>query len=350
MNTTPVLYLMMGLLFGTTFLSLGIMLGVWLGKRNSPLPSPSNAGHSSAPAPETQQLVDALKSFAAWTSDFSGDFTRYQSTMSSLSRRVADGKSVQTKEDIQGLLDQIIAANKSLQARLDNAEHKRDTQTKQLEGYLSEARTDALTGLSNRRAFDQKMEECFQKWNQSKQLFSLALVDIDHFKRINDTYGHPAGDAVLREIASRLKDFADEAVHIARFGGEEFALLFEANSKASAAVMEKIRLAIEGKPIDADGNAINVTLSGGVSQIASNDRIATLVRRSDQALYTAKMASRNRVFIHNGTLCEVFGNPPSRPSDNPTAKSHEELLDVSTDPVEQRILKQIDRMLTKDSV
>jgi diguanylate cyclase len=350
MNTTPVLYLMMGLLFGTTFLSLGIMLGVWLGKRNSPLPSHSNAGHSSAPVPETQQLVDALKSFAAWTSDFSGDFTRYQSTMSSLSRRVADGKSVQTKEDIQGLLDQIIAANKSLQARLDNAEHKLDTQTKQLEGYLSEARTDALTGLSNRRAFDQKMEECFQKWNQSKQLFSLALVDIDHFKRINDTYGHPAGDAVLREIASRLKEFSDEAVHIARFGGEEFALLFEATSKASAAVMEKIRLAIEGKPIDADGNAIKVTLSGGVSQIANNDRIAKLVRRSDEALYTAKMAGRNRVFIHNGTLCEVFGNPPPRPSDNPSAKSHEELLDVAIDPVEERILKQIDRILTKDSV
>ncbi|MCE3016957.1 MAG: GGDEF domain-containing protein [Pirellula sp.] len=350
MNTALVLYLMMGLLFGTTFLSLGIMLGVWLGKRNSPLPSPTHAGYSSTPTPETQQLVDALKTFAAWTSDFSGDFTRYQSTMNSLSRRFADGKSVQTKEDIKGLLDQIIAANKSLQARLDNAEHKLDTQTKQLEGYLSEARTDALTGISNRRAFDQKMEECFQKWNQSKQLFSLALVDIDHFKRINDTYGHPAGDAVLREIGSRLKDFSGEAVHIARFGGEEFALLFEATAKASASVMEKIRLVIEGKPIDADGNAIKVTLSGGVSQIASNDRISTLVRRSDEALYTAKMAGRNRVFIHNGTLCEVFGNPPPRPSDNPTAKSHEDLLEVSADPVEKRILKQIDRILTKDSV
>jgi diguanylate cyclase len=350
MNTAPLLYLMMGLLFGTTFLSLGIVLGVWMGKRNSPMPSRALGEQSSSPAPETQQLLDALKSFAAWTSDFSGDFTRYQSTMSSLSRRVADGKSVQTKEDIQGLLDQIITANKNLQDRLDNAEHKLDTQTKQLEGYLSEARTDALTGLSNRRAFDQKMEECFQKWSQNKQLFSLALVDIDHFKRINDTYGHPAGDAVLREIASRLKDFSDEAIHIARFGGEEFALLFETSSKVSAVVMEKIRSAIEGKPIDADGNAIKVTLSSGVSQIGNNDRIAKLVRRSDEALYTAKMAGRNRVFIHNGTLCEVFGNPPPRPTDNPSAKSHEELLETSADPVEQRILKQIDRMLTKDSV
>ena len=349
MNTTPVLYLIMGVLLGTSFLLLGIAIGVWMGKRNSELPSHSLGVHHSSPAPEPQQLLEALKSFAAWTSDFSGDFTRYQSTMSSLSRRVADGKSVKTKEDIQSLLDQIVTANKNLQDRLDNAEHKLDTQTKQLDGYLSEARTDALTGLSNRRAFDQKMEECFQKWNQNKQLFSLALVDIDHFKRINDTYGHPAGDAVLREIASRLKGFSDEAVHIARFGGEEFAILFQASATASAAVMEKIRCALQDKPIDADGHSIKVTLSSGVSQIANNDRIAKLVRRSDEALYTAKMAGRNRVFIHNGTLCEVFGNPLPQPTDTRTANPNEEFVEITSDPVEQRILKQIDRMLTKDS-
>lgn len=350
MNTAPVLYLMMGLLFGTTFLSIGIGLGLWMGKRSTPVPHPVRTEYTSAPAPETQQLLDALKSFASWTSDFSGDFTRYQSTMSSLSRRAADGKSVKTKEEIQSLLDQIVDANRNLQARLDNAESKLDTQTKQLEGYLSEARTDALTGLANRRAFDQKMEECFQKWNQKKQLFSLALVDIDHFKRINDTYGHPAGDAVLREIACRLKDFSNETVLIARFGGEEFALLFETPAKVAAVVMEKIRTAMEEKPIDADGSSVKVTLSSGVSQVAQNERISKLVRRSDEALYTAKMAGRNRVFIHNGTLCEVFGNPSETNVDNASAKLHEELLEPVSDPVEQRILKQIDRLLTRDSV
>jgi diguanylate cyclase len=340
---------MMGLLFGTTFLSIGIMLGMWMGKRNIPVPSPNPRDFAALPGAETQQLLDALKNFAAWTSDFSGDFNRYQSTMSSLSRRAADGKSVQTKEDIQGLLDQIIDANKNLQSRLDNAESKLDTQTKQLEGYLSEARTDALTGLANRRAFDQKIEECFQKWSQSKQLFSLAMVDIDHFKKINDTYGHPAGDAVLREIAVRLREFSSDTILIARFGGEEFSLLFASSAKDAASIMEKIRRSMEDKPIDADGNSIKVTLSSGVSQIGNNERIGKLVRRSDEALYTAKMAGRNRVFIHNGTLCEVFGNPSAGSVATSASMSSEELSAAPADPVEERILKQIDRMLMKDS-
>ena len=143
-------------------------------------------------ATEQQQMLSVVRNMANWTSDFAGDFTRYQSKMESLSRAAADGKTVRTKEEVQKLLDQIVNANNQLQSRLDSAEEKLEQQTKQLAGYLTEARTDGLTGLANRRAFDQKMDECYAKWQQTKQPFSLALIDIDHFKKINDTHGHPA--------------------------------------------------------------------------------------------------------------------------------------------------------------
>ncbi|XZE36560.1 GGDEF domain-containing protein [Pirellulaceae bacterium SH501] len=350
MNTTPVLYLMLGLLFGTTFLSVGIALGYWVSRRGQPAYPPTTPPQVPATPSldETQQIVNAIRNFATWTTDLAGDFSRYQSTLSSLTRRAADGTSIQTKEDVQVLLEQIVAANRQLQERLDSAEQKLEDQTKQLAGYLSEARTDALTGLANRRAFDQRIEECFGKWTKLKSLFSLALIDIDHFKKINDSYGHPAGDAVLREVANRLRDFTAETLQIARYGGEEFAVLLESDAVAAANLMERIRLTMCERPVSAEGHEIPVTLSCGVSQIAPDDRIGKLVRRSDEALYTAKMAGRNRVFVHNGNACEVFGKPA--PGGIVQANTGVEVNNTpSSDALEEKILKQIDQILAKHS-
>jgi diguanylate cyclase len=341
---------MMGLLFGTTFLALGIMLGVWVCKRNAIDGPESGEKLGSYTRTETKQILEALKSFATWTSDFAGDFSLYKAKMNDLSHKASDANAFQTKEDVRGLLDQIVSANRELQARLDNAEVKLEQQTKQLAGYLNEARTDGLTGLANRRAFDQRIDECFKKWTDQKQVFSLALIDIDHFKKINDTFGHPAGDAVLKEVAVRLKDQGNDCLLIARYGGEEFALLFSTPVHAAAKHMERLRLSIAAKPIQAEGQLIKVTMSSGVSEIARDDRVGKIIRRSDEALYSAKMAGRNRVFIHTGKLCEVFGQPTAGEAMSPSAgmPSGQEL--VQTDPVEQRLLKEIDRLLAEERV
>ncbi len=148
---------------------------------------------------------------------------------------------------------------------------------------------------------------------ERKQVFTLALVDIDHFKKINDTYGHPAGDAVLKEVAGRLRIQDESCLLVARYGGEEFAILFTAPLNTAASKMESIRTMIQDKSVSAEGHTIQVTISVGVSEITADDRIAKIVRRSDEALYSAKMSGRNRVFVHTGKLCEVFGNPgPAR--------------------------------------
>ena len=307
---TPVIYLMMGVLFGTTFLALGIALGVWLSKRqSSDLASTTPETIGSFSRAETQHLLNALRSFATWTSDFAGDFHRYRTQMNELSIKASNENSFKTKEDVKGLLGQIVVANRDLQSRLENAEKKLDQQTHELAGYLNEARTDGLTGLANRRAFDQRIDECYKNWVERKQVFSLALIDIDHFKKINDTYGHPAGDAVLKEVSNRLRIQDESCMLVARYGGEEFALLFATPLHAAASKMELIRTTIQDKAVYAEGHTVQVTISSGVSEITTDDRIAKIIRRSDEALYSAKMSGRNRVFVHTGKLCEVYGNP-----------------------------------------
>ena len=339
MNTMPVLYLLMGLLFGTTLLAVGIALGFWMGKRLSP----SDVGQF---AVNQQQMIAALRNMATWTTDFAGDFTRYQSTMQSLTRDAADSKKVRTKEEVQGLLDRIVEANSQLQSRLESAEEKLDVQTKQLAGYLTEARTDGLTGLANRKAFDQKLDECYAKWLSTKQPFSLALVDIDHFKNINDTYGHPAGDAVLREMSARLRAIGSESIIIARYGGEEFGVLFDGDATHAARIMEGLRLTIAEKPMQGEGNSISITVSTGVARIMSDEKLGKIVRRSDEALYSAKMGGRNRVFIHNGVLCECFGQPRAG---SVVVESVLAEAPPITDDLEHRVLSRLDRLISQEA-
>jgi len=340
MSNTPILYLLMGLLFGTTLLATGIALGFWAGKR-------IHGGSTSLL--DQKQMVAALHNMASWTSDFAGDFNRYQSTMQNLNRDVADNKKVRTKEEVQQILNRIVDANSQLQNRLESAEEKLETQTKQLAGYLTEARTDGLTGLSNRKSFDQKLDECNSKWLATKKPFTLALVDIDHFKKINDTYGHPAGDSVLREISSRLRELSGESILVARYGGEEFAILFDRESQSAASVMERLRLEIASKTIAAEGHTISVTISTGVAQVINEERIGKLVRRSDEALYAAKMGGRNRVFIHNGLLCEPYGKPDRI---GPVVESIHTLIVESppdSNQLEHRVLSRLDSLISEEA-
>lgn len=343
MSTTPLLYTLMGLLFGTTLLALGIAMGFWMAKRGAS----GDLAQAAQVSAEQQNMLALMRNMANWTNDFAGDFTRYQSKMESLSRVAADGKTVGTKEGVQRLLNQITNANEALQSRLNNAEQKLDDQTKQLEGYLTEARTDGLTGLANRKAFDKKLEDCFQKWQQSKTSFSLAMIDVDHFKKVNDTYGHPAGDAVLKEMAARLSEIKHDSLMVARFGGEEFAILFEGSENDAAEVMERLRRSIAEKVFEADGVSIPVTMSCGVARILGDERIGKLVRRADEALYSAKMGGRNRVFVHNGILCTGFGAHLSSAT-VASIKNKVESTPASND-LEQRIRTKLSSIIEHES-
>jgi len=155
------------------------------------------------------------------------------------------------------------------------------------------ARVDALTNLANRRGAEEAMNRMVSRANRDGSPLSLAILDVDHFKRVNDTFGHAAGDEVLRALAVVLQRTVREGDMAARWGGEEFlALLPTAALEGAQIVAERVRVGVENAALPGIGR---VTLSAGVAQLRPNEKALDLVGRADEALYRAKMQGRNRV-------------------------------------------------------
>jgi diguanylate cyclase (GGDEF)-like protein/PAS domain S-box-containing protein len=169
---------------------------------------------------------------------------------------------------------------------------------------LTEANTDALTGLANRRGFDRFASHALEPTRSFDQPTALLMLDLDHFKLVNDTHGHAAGDAVLRELARRWQRQVRASDLITRLGGEEFLVLLPNTTLAQAVeVAEKLRLVTSSLPValgpEVDGPALAVTVSVGVTGLDSvrAEEIHTLLQAADTALYEAKHGGRNRVAI-----------------------------------------------------
>jgi len=159
--------------------------------------------------------------------------------------------------------------------------------------------TDSLTGLYNRRYLTSHLEGLLGRTGRSRA-FSLLMLDLDDFKRINDTYGHEAGDAVLAEFAQRLQRAVRGIDLAARYGGEEFVVLMpDTGLEAAAAVAERLRRAVADAPftLPRGGQMLPVTVSIGVAEARRDDTPPMLLRRGDMALYAAKQAGRNRVVV-----------------------------------------------------
>jgi two-component system, cell cycle response regulator len=157
---------------------------------------------------------------------------------------------------------------------------------------------DGLTQVHNRRYFDEAIERELSRCRRYQRALSLTLIDVDHFKKINDTFGHLAGDAVLKEVAGSIKKRIRKEDLFARYGGEEFALLCpELDHKGVLQMAEKVRKLIEGHEFRFDGAAIPVTISCGTATLAGkkSDDAQALIARADEKLYEAKESGRNRV-------------------------------------------------------
>jgi len=201
------------------------------------------------------------------------------------------------------------------------------TQRKRAELALSDlnrrlaelARMDGLTGLTNRRAFDETIEVEFRRSQRNRTPLSLLLIDVDHFKPFNDTYGHPAGDDCLKAVAKVLtRTLNRPADFAARYGGEEFAaILPDTDVEGAVAIAEAIRMAVRGLGIDHDGSATGVvTASVGVSTCAgtsADESVDGLLRAADAALYAAKAAGRDCV-VADGEGVRVRGASGPRPA------------------------------------
>jgi two-component system cell cycle response regulator len=172
-------------------------------------------------------------------------------------------------------------------------------------GMKRMATLDGLTGLVNHRRFHELLEAALERAGRLGHAVSVVFVDADHFKTINDSFGHPVGDEVLRRIADALRDEARRTDVVGRYGGEEFVLLLEAtNAEGAVELAERARRRIEALQIGGDFGRLRVTVSLGVCTFPdlAEDR-ASLLSRADKALYEAKQRGRNRVHLYGASVC-----------------------------------------------
>lgn len=200
----------------------------------------------------------------------------------------AQGLQVKTRQMVEDV--------RLAQVQVDDANKKVESLKQQMEKVKQEIIIDPLTRTYNRRAYDEKIKQEIMGFQRYSRPTALAIVDIDHFKNVNDSYGHRTGDGVLRILSGVMKKEIREIDVLARYGGEEFALILPHTSYEQALdVTERIRQKVEESRFTYKGKPFSVTISVGVGTLKAEDTLETYVERVDQALYRAKNSGRNRV-------------------------------------------------------
>ncbi len=238
------------------------------------------------------EIINANQS----TANYGKNLKTYTSQLDQVTQ-VADVKSI-----ITSLIKDTSAAAASgqgLQDKLAAATARTEMLEKKLAQTEKEATIDTLTGLRNRRAFDVRLKELFNDFRQNGQYFSVIMVDIDFFKKFNDTYGHQTGDLVLSTVGDTLYRSLKGNDFPARYGGEEFIVLLPETTLENAVVVaEQLRVRISLKKIEDERHpdvTLKVAASLGVSFVKQHDTMQAVVDRADKALYHAKETGRNRV-------------------------------------------------------
>ncbi|MES9966633.1 MAG: diguanylate cyclase [Sedimenticola sp.] len=164
------------------------------------------------------------------------------------------------------------------------------------------SRTDGLTRLMNRHAWEESVEQEFRRAVRSGRASTLVMFDIDHFKKVNDTYGHQAGDEVLRQVAATLMETQRDTDLAGRYGGEEFGvLLLDTDLEGASYFSERLRVLIEDLLVEYDGSKIQVTVSLGIAEIPEYmDEYTQWIEHADKALYRSKADGRNRISVFEG--------------------------------------------------
>ena len=214
------------------------------------------------------------------------------------------------REQVLAVVERLVAstrqmqqANRALEHRLSTSKIEITNLQQNLEAIRAESLTDALTGLGNRKHFDRAVDEAIRQALAQSEPLSLLMIDIDHFKTFNDTYGHLTGDQVLRLVGMSLKQTIKGQDIMARYGGEEFAVVLPNTTlRHAVGVAENIRRTVTSKELKkkSTGEILGrVTISIGVSSLRPDEDMDSLIERADGCLYAAKRNGRNRV------ICET---------------------------------------------
>lgn len=248
-------------------------------------------------------LLKILKEVFGDLSTAGGELSLFGKSLAQYSTRIEQAEDNEMlQESLKGLLlevKNVEVSSATLERRLKSANEEVESLQIKLKEAEQHATTDALTGLWNRRSFEDKLDHHMDRCQQTGGGLSLVMLDIDHFKKVNDTYGHLTGDDLLRIIAKTLKDFVKGKDVVCRYGGEEFVILLPDTPLIGAVtVAENIRKHFSQMTWKQKSTGVSmgkVTLSAGVSAARNGDTTETFVQRADVALYQSKKMGRNRV-------------------------------------------------------
>ena len=331
-------YLLVDMVLAIIAIVIGFFAAIWYVRTTSDstnlsseaenIPSEEKIREAEAAANEAERASMAAMQLQDLATNVASDVGEHNSVIAGISENLSEANSSgqSTNDAVLQAVAQIMSANEKLQNRLAEAESKIQAQAEELQTTQSEARTDALIKLPNRRAFDAAMKDNLDKFVERGNPFSLIIFDVDHFKQFNDTHGHQAGDEVLRKVGSTLSSVVKNEDIPCRYGGEEFALVMP-NTKVEQAKIaaERVRNAIEEMEVPFEGKELRVTASLGVAEVVRSEKAAALVRRSDDAVYSSKEGGRNRTSWHDGIRCRDIndsGAPkvaPQAPEEVPVA-------------------------------
>ncbi|MCA9268037.1 MAG: GGDEF domain-containing protein, partial [Planctomycetales bacterium] len=200
---------------------IGLTVGFFLGRNSRPA---ADASPTTSDA-STKILLEVLGEMERISGDVHERNSEIEQTARDVDDLVVTPEMDQVKSAVLGHVTKLLTSNRKLEDDLLYTQYRVQEQAQEIDVVRREARTDELTGVANRKAFDEKLHVLLGRWRREETPFSLVLVDLDHFKRINDSHGHPAGDFVLERVGCVLRECVRDGDFIARLGGDEFAVL-----------------------------------------------------------------------------------------------------------------------------
>lgn len=250
------------------------------------------------------QVQESISELATMLASARSVTTDYGATLEGLTQEIKGADNLESVgQAVSSIVEstrKMMEKNQELEIQLVNSSHQVTELRRNLDDLTREAMTDSLTGLANRKAFDVHVQESIELFKTTEATFVLMLLDIDHFKKFNDSFGHQVGDQVLRLVARTLTDNVKGRDIAARYGGEEFAILLpDTPVSAGIRVAEGLRKSVESKEVVnkvTQQNMGRITLSVGIAEYSPGENLSALIARADAALYEAKKAGRNRVF------------------------------------------------------
>jgi len=302
------------LLLGVLQLAVGVALGRWLPVRGARQRGPVQHQRQRRDMRRMRYFSDRL---GRLMENVAGEVGQHRDQIDQVNRQLESHRGRDDDSILEFVLRgmaRIIEINEQLQGRLAENEERLRQQARQVQTHFTEARTDALTGLLNRRALDDSLRRQMHACRRGRGIFTMVMIDVDHFKQVNDRHGHPAGDDLLSALAQQFEELVNGAGTVARYGGEEFAVLLPGvESEKAKEIAERLRRAVASREFFCQGVPLGLTVSLGLA--TSNDRDEDeldVTGRADEALYAAKKAGRNRVYYHDGSRCRPI--LPATPS------------------------------------